>query len=81
MSETVDQLLAMLKIESDEELEEKEENSCAREMQVTKLSQLLSELLETERKYVQDLEQVLHRLFKWVFQLCVAGLWGLPDPE
>ena len=59
MAEIVDQLLAGLKIESDEELEEKEEDSCAREMQVTKLSQLLSELLETERKYVQDLEQVL----------------------
>ena len=81
MAEIVGQLSAMMKIKSDEELEEKEDDSCAREMKVTKLSQLLSELLETERKYVQDLEQVLHRLFKWVFQLCVAGLWGLPDPE
>ena len=80
MAEIVDQLSAGLKIDSDEELE-KEENSCAREMKVTKLSQLLSELLETERKYVQDLEQVPHRLFKWVLDLCVAGLWGLPDPE
>ena len=74
MAEIVDQLSDELKIESDEDLEEKEDDSCAREIQVTKLSQLLSELLETERKYVQDLEQVLHSLFKWVFQLCVAGL-------
>ena len=63
MAEIVDQLSAGLKIESDEEMEEKEEDSFAREMQVTKLSQLLSELLETERKYVQDLEQVLHTQF------------------
>ena len=74
MAEIVGQLSAMMKIKSDEELEEKEENSCAREMQVTKLSQLLSELIETSRQYFQDLEQVLHRLFKWVFHLCVAGL-------
>ena len=64
MAEIDDQLSAGLKIESDEELEEKEEDACAREMKVTKLSQLLSELLETERKYVQDLEQVLHSLFR-----------------
>ena len=63
MAEIVDQLSAGLKIESDEELEEKEDDSCAREMQVTKLSRLLFELLETERKYVQDLEQVLRTQF------------------
>jgi hypothetical protein len=74
MAEIVDQLSAGLKIESDEELEEKEDDSCTREMKVTKLSQLLSELLETERKYVQDSEQVLYSLFKMVLQLCVAGL-------
>jgi hypothetical protein len=35
MAEIVDQLSAGLKIESDEEFEEKEDDSCAREMQVT----------------------------------------------
>ena len=36
----------------------KEEDSGEREKQETRLFQLLSELLETERKYVEDLEKV-----------------------
>ena len=68
MAELEDQLASELNIESEEELEEnelgekdleeKDIDSFVREMQITKLSQLLSELLETERKYVRDLEQV-----------------------
>jgi len=68
MAELEDQLASELNIDSEEELEEnelgekdleeKDIDSFVREMQITKLSQLLSELLETERKYVRDLEQV-----------------------
>ena len=39
-------------------MEDKESIPVERAKQESKLSRLLSELLETERKYVQDLEQV-----------------------
>ena len=74
MTQIVEQLSTELKIDCDEEIEKEERDSCDRKMQETKLSQLLSELLDTERKYVQDLEQVISFVLSWVFHLCVPGL-------
>jgi len=56
MEDEVELLASSLTIDSKAELEEKDVEE--RDAQVMKLSQLLSELLETEKKYVQDLEQV-----------------------
>ena len=42
-----------------EDKEEKSSDSDDRKRKETKLYQLLSELIETERKYVRDLEEVI----------------------
>ena len=59
MEDVVEQLASALTIDSEVELEGKDVEE--RDAQVMKLSQLLSELLETEKKYVQDLEQVMEK--------------------
>ena len=59
MEDVVEQLASALTIDSEAELGGKDVEE--RDAQVMKLSQLLSELLETEKKYVQDLEQVMEK--------------------
>ena len=65
MEDVGEQFASALSINSEEELEEKDAEET--NTQVMKLSQLLSELLETEKKYVQDLEQVMEKFCSLFF--------------
>ena len=61
MGKIVEHFLAGLQQDCEKLRQEREgsaEDSAERKKKETKLYQLLSELIETERKYVADLEQV-----------------------